>query len=129
MPAERDTDVPAVPRDTVPYDLVADPEERVTVPVERDALPLDLDTVPLDLDTVPLVLETDPDVLDTEDCTPLLTVLLLTAVSPDVLLRDTLEVLLRETADPVLAVDDRLTALLWIDEVLGPYEAVEFLEP
>lgn len=122
MPAERDTDVPAVPRDTVPYDLVADPEERVTVPVERDALPLDLDTVPL-------VLETDPDVLDTEDCTPLLTVLLLTAVSPDVLLRDTLEVLLLETADPDLAVDDRLTALLWIDEVLGPYEAVEFLEP
>ena len=101
---------------------MADPDERVTVPVERDTELPDPDTVPDDR-------ETDPADLDTEDCTLLLTVFLFTAVSPEVLLRDTLEVLLLETADPDLAVDDRLTALLWIDEVLGPYEAVEFLEP
>ena len=101
---------------------MADPDERVTVPVERDTELPDPDMVPDDR-------ETDPADLDTEDCTLLLTVFLFTAVSPEVLLRDTLDVLPRDIADPVLPDADLLTELLETDEVLGPYEAVEFLEP
>ena len=89
-----------------------------------------LDAAPDVRDTdVPEFLDTVPAVLDTEDDAVLLTVLLpveellLTAVSPEALLRETPDMAFLDTDEPEMLLE-RDT-----DELREPYEPVELREP
>lgn len=101
------------------------PEElpRDTIPEERDTL-------------LPAVLDMLPDVRDTDDdrLAVFLPAVLLTCLMPDVFL-DIPEDELLDTPDEVLLETDvpvaflEMVEFLEIDDVLEPYEPVEFLEP
>ena len=115
-------------------DLETVPEDRETVPDDLDTAPDDRETDPDDRETVPEVRDMLPVPRVADDDMLLLTLLLpdedtdrLTYLIPVAVLRDTPDVLAdRDTVVPVAFLD---TVFLDMDDVLDPYEPVEFRDP